>query len=1121
MLRTASAWLRVKGEEESEAQAESVRAVQQGLILAPPDAAEVVGHAGTVIKASLELRRTQATSEFDGNAVQQASALNAEQWVEACRAIEENPSTKGVNLATQAYAAGRQEADALAQLAVVAAVRTDGVESGQFARTTWRVAQAMPASRLSLAESYLGRSMQALRSLGSAENGYFLAARLSQPISMAYKGWKAGNPSIACKWLASAFDEVPAIVSAKADKEAQSDIAMELGQLSMLAQTLGEIGQARRAQDMFDRYTTERRLTNARVTLVLDRIQRHLSDGEIDRAGALMKEVDAILARPSNLETDERRTAHNKLKSLRDIHSALTADDGAVALEPREMSGWATSILRLKNDAEAPEWLNTMGSRIGYPLAQRLHLLADAMSRSEAGMLSLSAAHSAELGLKALEVAAQSTKDDTAARFMNRSFFSSAAVARWPLVHRIALYQTRSWILQRQGKRAEALAAIARAVELSYTASSSAPKGPLYDMLLMHLDSGDVDSAKRVAAKMRTVRAAEGESAQADALILSLGEAKIAQAEGDAVAVRRHLEIAAQRYLPGSVASGQDLWVEVANKAQAAVATGDRVALRLFTEAMSMLVKANDDACNPDVDRSASEYYLWRGSQLHLRFTQSLGSDSSWYHRMQRTAENAATIEVAVELALRAQAEGKRDHSVGLYRELQQFLGEAQSSLPRPAGWKDTQEPEFALLKGALIERLLLSNKPDVVGSVLSGDWDDSRFRSAGVGELPQDSVVHLVAYSPTQLGNDCDVRHRANRRVAIFVLRGGKVVMAAAGPLLSEVVADSAALVGEIQTRAAESADRSSLRLFDALLRKPAELLAGESMFNVMVDPSIPLIPVSLLLQRHGTASERDAVVRHVLPVSMNNRLARLKPARGPALVLAAPEYGVPQPGVQPFSELIHSEGEGISVARLAGVTPHLHREASLLTLLEANRPRLVHLSTHSSVLQSRVLKRAVGGGRDADHNAPLNALLALANARVALTRANERGAGLVHGGFITAFMFSALRLQGTGLVVFSSCESALNSEVVTNAAVGLLWAAHEAGAKSVLGTLWKIDDESSAHFMTLFYSRLLQGSRPAQALAGAQVEMRELPPKAEWSHPYHWAAYVLSGTNEGFAIR
>ena len=62
------------------------------------------------------------------------------------------------------------------------------------------------------------------------------------------------------------------------------------------------------------------------------------------------------------------------------------------------------------------------------------------------------------------------------------------------------------------------------------------------------------------------------------------------------------------------------------------------------------------------------------------------------------------------------------------------------------------------------------------------------------------------------------------------------------------------------------------------------------------------------------------------------------------------------------------------------------------------------------------------------------------------------------------------------------------------------------KAGAKTLLMSLWKVDDEATSLFMTEFYRNLIAGKDAYGALRTAQEYLRSLRP-----NPYYWAAFVL----------
>ncbi len=125
--------------------------------------------------------------------------------------------------------------------------------------------------------------------------------------------------------------------------------------------------------------------------------------------------------------------------------------------------------------------------------------------------------------------------------------------------------------------------------------------------------------------------------------------------------------------------------------------------------------------------------------------------------------------------------------------------------------------------------------------------------------------------------------------------------------------------------------------------------------------------------------------------------------------------------------------------------------------------------------------------------------------------------------------------------LVVFSSCDSAGTPVTPGDEVVGLAWLTLAAGARAVVASLWKVAELSTALLMRAFYGALRDGRTPQEALAAAQRHVRGLTSAtavpeiaalraaavaagrpdpgepgdvpADFSHPFHWAGFVLLG--------
>ncbi|MEG4996605.1 CHAT domain-containing protein [Microcoleus sp. B4-D4] len=96
----------------------------------------------------------------------------------------------------------------------------------------------------------------------------------------------------------------------------------------------------------------------------------------------------------------------------------------------------------------------------------------------------------------------------------------------------------------------------------------------------------------------------------------------------------------------------------------------------------------------------------------------------------------------------------------------------------------------------------------------------------------------------------------------------------------------------------------------------------------------------------------------------------------------------------------------------------------------------------------------------------------------------------------------------QPIELLVLSACETASGDN---RAALGLAGAAIRSGARSTVATLWQVNDESTAIFMTEFYRQLAASkTSKAEALRNAQLTLLQ---NQEYKNPYYWAPFILVG--------
>ena len=107
----------------------------------------------------------------------------------------------------------------------------------------------------------------------------------------------------------------------------------------------------------------------------------------------------------------------------------------------------------------------------------------------------------------------------------------------------------------------------------------------------------------------------------------------------------------------------------------------------------------------------------------------------------------------------------------------------------------------------------------------------------------------------------------------------------------------------------------------------------------------------------------------------------------------------------------------------------------------------------------------------------------------------------------FLTLYDLYRLRLP-VEQVTLSGCSTGLNAVAAGDELIGLMRGLLSAGARTLLLTLWDVNDKTTAEFMSGFYKRFFTHANRALALQEAMRELRERYP-----HPHYWAPFVLVG--------
>jgi tetratricopeptide (TPR) repeat protein len=169
----------------------------------------------------------------------------------------------------------------------------------------------------------------------------------------------------------------------------------------------------------------------------------------------------------------------------------------------------------------------------------------------------------------------------------------------------------------------------------------------------------------------------------------------------------------------------------------------------------------------------------------------------------------------------------------------------------------------------------------------------------------------------------------------------------------------------------------------------------------------------------------------------------------------------------------------EATTIASLLGGQCYLDTDATIVKLIEqaASAP-IIHLATHG---RSRL-------------DAPNFSYVRLAD------------------GQLNAIDAFSLDLAECELVTLSGCETGLAVTGGADEQLGLTRAFLTAGARTLVISLWPVEDAATSELMQRYYRHLLEGASKAQALRAAQCSFIQENGSLH-SHPYFWAAFRLVG--------
>lgn len=162
---------------------------------------------------------------------------------------------------------------------------------------------------------------------------------------------------------------------------------------------------------------------------------------------------------------------------------------------------------------------------------------------------------------------------------------------------------------------------------------------------------------------------------------------------------------------------------------------------------------------------------------------------------------------------------------------------------------------------------------------------------------------------------------------------------------------------------------------------------------------------------------------------------------------------------------------------------------------------------SIASSLPEAKVFIGRNASERTLREKAPQSRLIHIAS-HGQFRRDNPAFSGIRLGDtFLTLYDLYRLRMP-VDQVTLSGCSTGINGIAAGDELIGLIRGFLFAGARSLLLTLWDVNDKTTAQFMKIFYERIFRYPNRALAVREAMLELRQRHP-----HPYYWAPFVLVG--------
>lgn len=269
----------------------------------------------------------------------------------------------------------------------------------------------------------------------------------------------------------------------------------------------------------------------------------------------------------------------------------------------------------------------------------------------------------------------------------------------------------------------------------------------------------------------------------------------------------------------------------------------------------------------------------------------------------------------------------------------------------------------------------------------------------------------------------------------------------------------------------------QAQARALYELLWQPLEPMLSARSVTVVAHGALHYLPFAALQKPDGSFLVDHYGLRFLPSASV---LKYLRPAlpggRAQLLALGNPDLGDPK------LDLHFAEGEAKTVAAIFPESRVLLRtDATESNFKKAGSVfQRIHFATHGKFQADDPLSSGLYLARDAEND-----------------------------GVLTVGELYSMNLDAD-LVTLSACETGLGKVANGDDVVGLTRGFLYAGSRSIVASLWSVEDRATAQLMKAFYENLA-GMNKEEALRRAQIKTRrDFPP------PFFWAAFQLTGQAE-----